>query len=332
MRSVRATLGLVLVVACGSDGDDTGGTDTVPTGSMTFSTDETSATVETSATFETSATSATVTGTTSGSTASASTSTGTETATGTGAGGCLAQAEHLLVSEVMTQPGAGEFVELYNPGATAVDLSIYYLSDNGAAYHGLAAGAAWDPEGTPDTDFLVGFPPDSSISGGEHQTIELGNDFEGQLGECPTYTVRDDVMCDGVPVPKVSIPTGGGLGTSPAGLLSNAGEMVVLFCFDGDAVVYDVDYLTWDPDSDDPNTRVDKTGVPGYADDTAAPLQSPAPVPGADESIGRCDDSEPDETSVGGNGLFGHDETSENLALSFVVLDAPSPGAANTCP
>ena len=76
------------------------------------------------------------------------------------------ETEHLLISEVATQPGEAEFIEIWNPGVNAVDLSIYYMSDN-SAYYGIAAGMAWAPGGTPETDFLFGFPPGTMIGGGE---------------------------------------------------------------------------------------------------------------------------------------------------------------------
>ena len=37
----------------------------------------------------------------------------------------LAQ-DHLLISEFVVTPTAGEFIEIYNPTASAVDLTNYY--------------------------------------------------------------------------------------------------------------------------------------------------------------------------------------------------------------
>lgn len=72
----------------------------------------------------------------------------------------------------------------------------------------------------------------------------------------------------------------------------------------------------------------------GYLPDTAEASQIAlaAPAPSVGESIGRCDNIEDNETTTGGNGLLGHDETSEAFNASFKVLQTRSPGVANTCP
>jgi hypothetical protein len=252
-----------------------------------------------------------------------------------GAGGigvdpCTMETTQLLINELGTQGSNAEFVEIHNAGANAVDLSLYYLSDN-SIYHSIAAGVAWAPMGTPNTDFLMGFPAGATIDAGGYITIEFGTDFEGAYaGACPTYTVRDNVICNGAAVPKVSVPTNGGVPNNPGNFLSNAGEMLMLFCWGGGPRVYDVDYLLWD-DTADANTHVDKSAVAGYVADTAPASQAFSPQPGIGESIGRCDTAEDGETMAGGNGLLGHDETSENFAITFPILASPSPGAANTC-
>src|SRR5690348_4476419 len=38
---------------------------------------------------------------------------------------------HLLLSEVCLSPSGSEFIEITNPTGATVDLSTYYLSDNG---------------------------------------------------------------------------------------------------------------------------------------------------------------------------------------------------------
>ena len=242
---------------------------------------------------------------------------------------CESDTVQLLISEVATLPGTDEFIEVWNPSTTPVDLTNYHLSDN-SAYHTLTAGP-WTAQQTPNTDFLVQFPAGTIIGAGEVLVVELGTDFETTFASCPDFTVRSGVTCNGAAVPEMVVPANGSLG-APGTLLSNDGEMAILFCWGGGARVFDVDYVSWDADNTDANTHVDKSGLPGYANDTGLIAQADAPSPMMNgESIGRCDATEPGETLTGGNGLLGHDETSEDFAASFTVFATPSPGAINTC-
>jgi hypothetical protein len=239
---------------------------------------------------------------------------------------------HVLIGEIATQPNEYDFIEIWNPGAATIPLQYYYLSDN-AAYHGIAEGAPWMPMGTPETDFLIQFPPSREIKPDEVFVVELGTDFQKAFpGACPDFTVRDGVTCNGNDVPKMVVPKNGGLGANAGALLSGQGEMVMLFCWGGQLpTVSDADYVLWDDDKTDANTHADKTGVAGYVADTPKDQQKPAPKAPQQQSIGRCDASEPGEKTTGGNGIEGHDETSEDLGASFKILAAPSPGAKNTC-
>ncbi len=249
---------------------------------------------------------------------------------------CLSSAaSHLLISEVATQPGEAEFLEIWNPGTSPVDLSDIHVSDS-AVYHLISTGAAWSPGGAvPGTDFLVRFPPGTTLAAGAYLVISAGTDFYGSYASCPDFAIGDDAsLCQGSAVPKMVAPTNGSLGTEEGSMLSNSREMLMLFCWDGSATtVVDVDYVTWG-DSYDDLSRVDKTGVAGYAPDTPIANQSYAPaivLANGDQSIGRCNDTETDETSTGGNGSTGHDETSEQMATTFTLQGTASPGAVNLC-
>ena len=84
--------------------------------------------------------------------------------------------------------------------------------------------------------------------------------FEQYWGGCPDLTVRPNLTCNGNPVAQVVEPTNGGVGVNYGTLLSNGGEMLMLFCWAGGNRVYDVDYVNWDADAD-ANTHVDKSGI-----------------------------------------------------------------------
>ena len=129
------------------------------------------------------------------------------------------------------------------------------------------------------------------------------------------------------------VPTNGGLDPTKQGtLLSDAREMLILFRWDGvEATVHDVDYVTWGAMFDVGASRIEKTTVSGYKADTAAASQQPADAPLAAHSIVRCDAAEKGETLTGGNGLTGHDETSEALGASFKDTATPTPGTPGGC-
>jgi hypothetical protein len=255
--------------------------------------------------------------------------------TGGGTGGGGTAADHLVISEVAVTPDIGEFIEIYNPGNSAVDLSQYWLADN-SAYYTVTSGAAWEPEGTPGSDFAAKFPAGASLAGGARIIIGTHPGYPDQYGgACPTYFIAGaDVECMGADVPTlVVLDTVAGDPLVAGTLLSNTREMLVLFRWDGvlDSNVQDVDYVTWGDEFEDV-TRVDKTGVGTYAADTARVMQKPALAPFGGNSIERCPDGvEVGEKQSGGNGITGHDETSEDLAAAFKATMPPTPGAANAC-
>lgn len=256
----------------------------------------------------------------------------TDTAMGGGGAG-PAVADHLLISEVVVAPEGGELIEIWNPTAAAIDLTDVYLSDN-STYVDIASGGAWAPiTNNPGTDFLARFPagtmlnPDQVLVIG---TVGAAGNYETNYMACPTFYLS-----------TAAVPCGGG--TTPAMLstetgsitamsnLSNMREMLVLFTWSGDTAdtLKDLDYVTWGA-TFEAGTRVDKTGVAGYQPDTAPDLQKGATAPSPTQSIERCS-LETGEKTSGGNGITGHDETSEDLAASFKSTATPSPGKKNDC-
>ncbi len=275
---------------------------------------------------------------------------GTATGGAAGSGGGTSDAgtdgggtpgDHLLISEVGIEPGGAEFIEIYNPTSAEVDLANYYLADN-SAYHKVTSGP-WNPQGTAGTDFLVRFPGGAKLAAGAVLVVAPENaagnaSFEATFGKCPTYTMNKNatpLTCASKSVLAMTIPPNGSVGDQAAALLSNEREMVVLFRWDGSASkVEDVDYVTWGA-TYDANTRIDKTAVAGYQPDTKAANQKPAVHGvagdgGATLAIQRCA-IEASEKLSGGNGLTGHDETSEDLGASFKSQSSPSPGTKNSC-
>ena len=264
---------------------------------------------------------------------------------GGGSSGSGVPGDHVLISEVAILAGDAEFIEIWNPTSDTVDLSDYFISDN-SAYYTIANGP-WNPDQTAGTDFVAQFPAGTTIAADAVIVVGLTpTGYETTYGSCPDFFVEatgQAVSCGGGNVPAMVVPANGSVGDQAGSLLSNDREMVMLFQWDGSsATVKDVDYVTWGTEFSDA-TRVDKTGETGYQDDTSRATQTgamasfeleggvPEGGPSAARSIERCDPTEAGEVLNGGNGITGHDETSESLISSFDMQEVPTPGAKNGC-
>ncbi|MBW2700438.1 MAG: lamin tail domain-containing protein [Deltaproteobacteria bacterium] len=235
---------------------------------------------------------------------------------------------HLLLTEVCVSPTDGEFIEIHNPSGQAVALDNYYLWDATHAtsdtfYWLIASGLTIS-----EYDFMAKFPAGSSIAPGAYMTVAIA----GQTGFNTTFSVDPDFALTGA----VSGSTlameeafGGSIGAGPP-TLSNAGEVVILLHWDGASdLVQDVDYLLWG----DGDEASDKSGVTvggsTYLNDTPVGDQEVVANDGHSngDSFQREDLLEGTEILTGGNGIIGHDETSENLATTWKEA-AVTPGAA----
>ena len=245
-------------------------------------------------------------------------------------------ADHLLISELVVTPTGAEFIEIFNPTAAGIDLSDVYLTDatfapGGAYYYNVVTGDAGLAGGGGFSDFNARFPDGATIAPNEYQTVALaGSDsFVTAYGSSPTYELyEDDTVPDAIPDMREALP-----GTiNNQGGLTNDGEVVVLYTWDGSAdLVRDLDSVVWG----DKAEAVDKTGVsvdgpdPGsdptsFLPDTPIPLQDVAAAAShpAGSSFTRVDVTEGGETGTGGNGVTGHDETSEILSSTFAEHSA----------
>lgn len=224
-----------------------------------------------------------------------------------------AQTDHLVFTEVVLQPSSGEYLRIDNPTAQAIDLGDYYLSDaadptNGKYYYKIAEGT--DYWSGSSTDFLVRFP-DQSIAAGASLIVSMGTaaNYEATYGTAPDLSIKEDF--------REAVAGDNTVGAAPL-YLDNVAEMLILFKWDGSsATVQDVDYLLWGDNS----FAVDKSSVAGYSADTPSASQSFAAVHLDGEKLIRSGNNEGSETSSGGNGITGHDETSEDFANTWIVAD-----------
>jgi hypothetical protein len=270
---------------------------------------------------------------------------------------------HLLVSEVVLAPNAAEFVEIYNPTDHAIDLSNVYVTDT-ALYPRMID--ATSPPAVDASDFAARFPAGAMIASHGYQTVATGNPSAWPAefaGACPTYYLQSTATVGTCLSAQVMRPLP--VGANSIGMtatLTNSGEPITLFTWDGMSdLVHDIDYAyVGAPTMSGAtvfNEAVDKSMLfvdgpdpdtmrSGYALDTPVAMQSFAPVPVVGGSAVRCViPMETGETLLGGNGVFGHNETSEHLATTWTTTtpatstdgglpttyDA-SPNAANHCP
>jgi len=223
---------------------------------------------------------------------------------------------HVLLSEVCLGPDGAEFVELVNPTTSAVDLSHYYLSNHGS-YFKLPAGAPTLPQ----DHFIVQFPAGASIAPAGIITVAMlsASSFQSAYGVMPTYSITDGTM------------TNTDLNLTPH--LTDSGAFVVLFQWDGStALVRDVDMM-FAGTVQSPNTLISKSGytqmgVSYAADANTIPQTQPTPALG--KSTKRIALEGSHETQAGvGNGITGHDETSEATNLTWdQTFSNPTPNAA----
>ncbi len=227
---------------------------------------------------------------------------------------------HLLISELQVSPDAQEFVEIFNPNAVSISLDNYYLSDYNTYYNLVNNEFTADP-----SDFLVKFPAGTAIDSAGILVIATdGSTFSGSVD----FELKgNSAVPDMVPLY---------VGSSAA--LSNK-EMVILFYWDGQSdLVADVDYAMW---GDNTSNFVDKSGISidgpdagsntsSYLDDTPVASQQPFPVaPISGKSMARNTASENSENFLNGNGIYGHNETSEPINQNFSQLDSPTPGSTD---
>ena len=251
-------------------------------------------------------------------------------------------APELLLTEIRVTPTEGEFVEIYNPTGATIDLANVYLTDGTFAggstyYYNLVTGT--NAGGGGFGDFNARFPAGATIPAGAYQTIALAGsaNFVTTYGMAPTYELFDDGSVDGEQ-PMIEA-TSGSIDTAGSGL-SNSGEVVILYYWDGNSdLVADLDYAVWG----DKVEAVDKTGIAldgPDADADSSAFQADTPIAtqdviaggshGSDDSWQRDDLAEGAEVQSGGNGTNGSNETSEDLSNTWCAA-TPTPNAESGC-
>jgi hypothetical protein len=238
---------------------------------------------------------------------------------------------HLLLTEV-DAPSTFEFVEIYNPTASAVDLSTYYLSDHNE-YWKLPGHLAGNNLIALDvSDFVVKFPDGAMLAPNAVATIAISDaGFKAEYMVLPTYTILLPTV-GATPMVPIVVPAG-----TPNPGITNEGEMVVLFHWDGTSDrVEDVDLVVTGNAPSVDNSPIQKAAVDGpdpnlqdssYATDALTIGDMAADASGK-KTFKRILLEDTNEQQTGaGNGITGHDETSEQIGVTWdTALTNGTPG------
>ncbi len=278
-------------------------------------------------------------------------------ATGFVSGAQAATAEHLIISEVVAlsrfdsrlggQVGS-EFIEITNPTASPIAMDDVYLTDG---IYGPSNVFYWHiTDGTPTSatigggafgDFHVRFPAGYTLGAGEALVVSIAgsDEFFAAYDRLPDFELFEDNSVPDVVPELLAVFPGSVHGGQPVGEtdtdllpdLSDTAESLILYSWDGQsALVADLDYMYWGSVSAAANYQFDKTSVAGYNPDT--PIANQEPVHDAihilNDAFARVNTDEGLETTAGGNGIGGDDETSENLGTTWVADAAQDPAPA----
>ncbi len=264
------------------------------------------------------------------------------------AGSVLAQANHLLISEVAhdtpTESGgqnSSEYIEIFNPTTTTVVLgdnsptgTSFFISDIFLRFFLLTdnANEEVDNQASGSDQFCYEFPPGTSIPPNGVVVVTAGkttflNDFFGgslaafqnQPGNPQLFDTAD----------MVKHHTSNSLNLS---LTNSQEEYIILYSWDRSVnFVRDHDIVAYSATPGNFTVFIRSAAVHQYnADQSSGQVADNAITPGSPDTLAvvRTNQIELMETSVGGNGYGGHDETTEDLQMTCETLPG-TPGVVH---
>jgi hypothetical protein len=246
--------------------------------------------------------------------------------------------DHLLLCEAVLTPTSDEFIEIANPTNSVVDLTDYYLSDD-EDYALLPGQFGAGPAPVLDSsDFIARFPAGATIPAKGVLVIAFsGSGFQTTFG----FAADFELLGDDAGTPDMLAPYAGSIGATAG--LTNAGENAVIFHWDGSSdLVDDVDMTNLGtPSSTNDIANKSAIAVDGPDADVIATLYltdawtmpQQASDPGFGVSTKRLSLEAGNETTGGGNGITGDDETTELITTTWdATYTAPNPGSCSAVP
>ena len=241
-------------------------------------------------------------------------------------------AVHLLLSEVKSGPDSLEFIEIFNPTCSDVDLTTYYLADEPTYPLAPSWGTSRPMPGT--LNAVVRFPPGEILASGAVAVVARDSlAFAAEYGALPRFGLLNAGESAMEFIAYRSMPDM---------ILANTGEVVTLFEWDGESdLVRDIDIVVAGEAPATSHQLIAKQvlaprGVDGPdGDDALTPyLPDGASLPfmqvrdATDGSYERVAFEGEYEAASGGNGMEGHDETSEDTRNTWeqVPASTPTPG------
>ena len=241
-------------------------------------------------------------------------------------------AVHLLISEVKSGPDSLEFIEIFNPTCDDVDLTTYYLGDEPTYPLAPSWGTSRPMPGT--LNAVVRFPPGEILASGAVAVVARDSlAFSAEYGVVPRFGLLNA---------GASAMEFIAYRSTPDMVLANTGEVVALFEWDGEGdLVRDVDIVVAGEAPATSHQLIAKQllaprGVDGPdVDDTLTTyLPDGASLPAmqardaTEGSYQRIAFEGEFEAASGGNGVDGHDETSEDTRNTWEQEPgtAPTPG------
>ncbi len=252
-------------------------------------------------------------------------------------------ADHLILSEIVVKTRTpysmfgSPYIQVVNPTGSDVDMGQVYITDAttspNAFYYNLPLGdpATNNPGGGNGGDFHARFPDGYILAAGDSLAISINGstEFQEAYGRLPDFELFEESNIPDT-VPELVEVFPGSIAAGPHGgsnvpVLSDIAESLILYSWDGTSdLVQDLDYVIWGTNT---GVRIDKSGVTigsgTYVNDTLVIAQDEvaAAGPGFRHAFRRVSADEGTETTTGGNGIGGNDETSENLDITWQDLD-----------